>query len=36
MTTPRTIDTDVAIVTGELVKLIPELIGALGGEVGAL
>ena len=29
-------DTDVAIVTGELVKLIPELIGALGGEVGAL
>ena len=29
-------DTDVAIATGELIKLIPELIGALGGEVGAL
>ncbi len=29
-------DTDVAIATGELVKLIPELIDALGGEVGAL
>ena len=29
-------DTDVAIATGELIKLIPELIGALGGDVGAL
>ncbi len=26
-------DTDVAITTGELVKLIPDLVGALGGEV---